>query len=294
MSPAARPGGSSSPRATGWLSAARNWRHWAAASPKCARWSSISTPAAGTLVRSSSSSSPQAQPGLCHVVRVHARAVAFRAPRLHDRPPHAGTSAEGRARLPQLRAVPQVRTGRRHASAEERCADPAGTAGSRHLWRPRCGGTTGQYRADAPRNLHRAGHTASRLRTRGDPGLMRDVYEQVDGSVTAPGGFRAAGVACGIKASKGLDLAVVAPVPASAAAVFTTNLAQAAPVLVSARTLRVGGAAQRDCRQQRLRQRVHRVGRTAGRAGDGRASAKAPSLAALRLSSRRPVSSASS
>ncbi len=63
---------------------------------------------------------------------------------------------------------------------------------------------------------------------------MRDVYEQLAGSVTAPRGFRAAGVACGIKASKGLDLAVIASeVPASAAAVFTTNLAQAAPVLVS-------------------------------------------------------------
>jgi glutamate N-acetyltransferase/amino-acid N-acetyltransferase len=63
---------------------------------------------------------------------------------------------------------------------------------------------------------------------------MRDVYEQIPGSVTAPRGFRATGVACGIKANGGLDLAViVSEVPASAAAVFTTNLAQAAPVLVS-------------------------------------------------------------
>ena len=63
---------------------------------------------------------------------------------------------------------------------------------------------------------------------------MRDVYEQIAGSVTAPRGFKAAGVACGIKVNKGLDLAVIASdVPASAAAVFTTNLAQAAPVLVS-------------------------------------------------------------
>ena len=63
---------------------------------------------------------------------------------------------------------------------------------------------------------------------------MRDVYERIDGSVSAPRGFRAAGVACGIKASNGADLAVIASdVPASAAAVFTTNLAQAAPILVS-------------------------------------------------------------
>lgn len=55
-------------------------------------------------------------------------------------------------------------------------------------------------------------------------------------SVTAPGGFRAAGVACGIKTSGELDLAVVAtegPVAVPAAGVFTTNQAAAAPVQVS-------------------------------------------------------------
>jgi glutamate N-acetyltransferase / amino-acid N-acetyltransferase len=55
----------------------------------------------------------------------------------------------------------------------------------------------------------------------------------VSGSVAAPEGFRASGVSCGIKSS-GLDLAlIVSDVDASAAAVFTTNKAQAAPVLVS-------------------------------------------------------------
>jgi glutamate N-acetyltransferase / amino-acid N-acetyltransferase len=55
--------------------------------------------------------------------------------------------------------------------------------------------------------------------------------------ITAPHGFRAAGVSCGIKA-KGLDLAlIVSDAPASAAAVFTTNRAQAAPILVSRRRL---------------------------------------------------------
>jgi glutamate N-acetyltransferase/amino-acid N-acetyltransferase len=63
---------------------------------------------------------------------------------------------------------------------------------------------------------------------------MRDVYERIDGSITAPRGFRASGIACGIKANGRPDLAVIAcDAPASAAAVFTTNLAQAAPVLVS-------------------------------------------------------------
>ena len=60
------------------------------------------------------------------------------------------------------------------------------------------------------------------------------VASTIEGSVTAPRGFRAAGVACGIKSRGGLDLAlIVSDVPASAAAVFTTNKAQAAPILVS-------------------------------------------------------------
>ncbi len=64
----------------------------------------------------------------------------------------------------------------------------------------------------------------------------------IDGGITAPGGFRAAGVACGIKASGKHDLTLVAaerPVPA--AAVFTTNLAQAAPILVSRNRLAASG-----------------------------------------------------
>jgi glutamate N-acetyltransferase/amino-acid N-acetyltransferase len=55
------------------------------------------------------------------------------------------------------------------------------------------------------------------------------------GGVTAPEGFTAAAVHCGIKAKTGaLDLTVLAaPAAVPAAAIFTTNLAQAAPVLVS-------------------------------------------------------------
>ena len=56
----------------------------------------------------------------------------------------------------------------------------------------------------------------------------------VQGGVTTPFGFRAAGVAAGIKANGTADLALlVSDKPAAAAAVFTTNLAQAAPVIVS-------------------------------------------------------------
>jgi glutamate N-acetyltransferase/amino-acid N-acetyltransferase len=70
--------------------------------------------------------------------------------------------------------------------------------------------------------------------------------------VTAPRGFRAAGIACGIKrrpaesAAAPRDLAVVAADgPIAAAAMFTTNKAVAAPVVVSRDHLRrSGGLAQ--------------------------------------------------
>ena len=58
--------------------------------------------------------------------------------------------------------------------------------------------------------------------------------QTIAGGVTAPAGFRAAGVACGIKANGKPDLSLlVSDSEASAAAVFTTNMAQAAPILVS-------------------------------------------------------------
>ena len=64
--------------------------------------------------------------------------------------------------------------------------------------------------------------------------------------VTAPTGFSAAGVSCGIKASGKPDLALVTSErPASAAAVFTTNRAQAAPILLSREHItRSGGRAR--------------------------------------------------
>ena len=57
--------------------------------------------------------------------------------------------------------------------------------------------------------------------------------------VTAPQGFRSAALHCGIKAKPGaLDLTILAADGnASAAGIFTTNLAQAAPVIVSRRHL---------------------------------------------------------
>ena len=53
-----------------------------------------------------------------------------------------------------------------------------------------------------------------------------------DGSITSVPGFRAAGVACGLKKTGAADLALlVSATPCTAAAVFTTNQFQAAPVL---------------------------------------------------------------
>jgi len=64
-------------------------------------------------------------------------------------------------------------------------------------------------------------------------------------SVLAPKGFSAAGISAGIKPDGSLDVAVVAaeqPVPA--AAVFTTNMAAAAPVRLSRRNLAAGPSAR--------------------------------------------------
>jgi glutamate N-acetyltransferase/amino-acid N-acetyltransferase len=65
-------------------------------------------------------------------------------------------------------------------------------------------------------------------------------------TVTAPKGFVASGLACGIKNSGAPDLALVATddhAPVPAAAVFTSNLAQAAPVQISRAHLVDGHAA---------------------------------------------------
>ena len=60
------------------------------------------------------------------------------------------------------------------------------------------------------------------------------VIAPAEGGITAPEGFRTGAVHCGIKAAPALDLVVLAAdTTTSAAALFTTNLAQAAPVTVS-------------------------------------------------------------
>ncbi|MBI4342611.1 MAG: bifunctional ornithine acetyltransferase/N-acetylglutamate synthase, partial [Candidatus Omnitrophica bacterium] len=65
----------------------------------------------------------------------------------------------------------------------------------------------------------------------------------IAGGVTAARGFLASGVNAGIKRSRKPDLSlVVADRPSAAAAVFTVNRVQAAPVLISKRRLRSGVA----------------------------------------------------
>ena len=67
--------------------------------------------------------------------------------------------------------------------------------------------------------------------------------KQVPGAVCAPVGFRAAGVAAGIKPSGNRDVAlIVSEVPAAAAALFTTNRVCAAPVTVSREHVQGGRA----------------------------------------------------
>lgn len=73
--------------------------------------------------------------------------------------------------------------------------------------------------------------------------LNSDVtFTDIAGAVSAPAGFRAAGIACGIKKNGNPDLAlIVSDRAASSAAVFTLNKAQAAPVVVSKARLAASG-----------------------------------------------------
>ena len=72
---------------------------------------------------------------------------------------------------------------------------------------------------------------------------MSDALRIIEGSVTAPRGFRAGATACGIKSDGNIpDLAVlIAEVPCVAAATFTTSRTPAAPVLVCKEHLLASG-----------------------------------------------------
>src|SRR6185436_15692386 len=126
--------------------------------------------------------------------------------------------------------VPQLRPVRRDASVARRRGVASRSVGSAPAF--------GRAAADERRTAPAAPYLGMTV-----PAVMP---VQIDGSVSAPAGFRAAGVACGIKKSGGLDLAlIVSDTPASSAAVFTTNKAVAAPVLVSKARLQASGGHSR-------------------------------------------------
>jgi glutamate N-acetyltransferase/amino-acid N-acetyltransferase len=72
---------------------------------------------------------------------------------------------------------------------------------------------------------------------------MKTLFTRINGAVTAPRGFRAAGFAAGLKASGKKDMAlIVSDTPAVVAAVFTTNQVKAAPVKLSMQHAKSGKA----------------------------------------------------
>nr|WP_213412786.1 bifunctional glutamate N-acetyltransferase/amino-acid acetyltransferase ArgJ [Xylanibacillus composti] len=73
----------------------------------------------------------------------------------------------------------------------------------------------------------------------------KQVHIVEGGSVTTPKGFRAGGLHCGIKKTARNDLgAILCEVPAEAAAVFTTNIFQAAPLKITRESLTAGNRLQ--------------------------------------------------
>lgn len=71
---------------------------------------------------------------------------------------------------------------------------------------------------------------------------ITQLYTVVEGgSITAPKGFTSAGLHCGLKKTTRNDLGVIlCEVPATAAAVYTTNVFQAAPLKVTRESLADG------------------------------------------------------
>ena len=73
--------------------------------------------------------------------------------------------------------------------------------------------------------------------------MSEQLFSIIDeGSVTTPQGFHAGGLHCGLKKTNRNDLgAIVCKVPAAAAAVYTTNVFQAAPIKVTKESLANNG-----------------------------------------------------
>ncbi|SHK19762.1 bifunctional glutamate N-acetyltransferase/amino-acid acetyltransferase ArgJ [Desulforamulus aeronauticus] len=64
--------------------------------------------------------------------------------------------------------------------------------------------------------------------------MTENILQVIPGGVTAPKGFMASGVAAGLKKNNKVDLALLlSETPAAAAGVYTTNLVQAAPLVLT-------------------------------------------------------------
>src|SRR6185436_19668703 len=150
----------------------------------------------------------RAQRWLRQAVGVYARAGLLQPDGLFDRSPRVG-AGEGLHRLREVRALPPLRPVR-HGHAD-RCA--------------------GGGRAAA----------AVRARARMSASSITGAPASTGGVATAKG-FRAAGISAGIKATGKPDIAlVVSDQPATAAAAFTLNKVQAAPILVCKEHLQKSG-----------------------------------------------------
>ena len=157
----------------------------------------------------------------------------------------------------------------------------------------RCSPTASAARSSARAASTRCSLRARRATQRSPAGRARTGVATPD-SIRPSGrhhgrgaGFRAAGVSAGIKASGApRPRAHRRRPPVPAAALFTTNQVQAAPVTVSREHLRRPAARRGRARQQRVRQRVHGGRRPPRRTGvDGRG--RPPRSAARRARARR-------
>ena len=194
----------------------------------------------------------RARAGLRDAVRVHAPAVALRPPRVLDRAARVGARRRSRSTASAAASSATAAS----TPCRCRCAPAPGCASSSSAPPQRVGRAAAHQRR-APAAPPRRGMTDPAVK----PGL---VSRTIEGSVSAPAGFRAAGVACGIKKSDGArpraDRQRHAGVERRPCSRRTRRMA--APVLVSkARLAGVGRALARRRDQQRLRQRLHRPGR---------------------------------
>jgi len=98
-------------------------------------------------------------------------------------------------------------------------------------------GVTGTVRKTTAAGSSKKNGAGGGKRPRGDsPSPSKRLaagVQVIPGGITAPAGFQAAGIHCGVKRSKPDLSLIVSDFPAAAAVVLTTNRVQAAPVLVT-------------------------------------------------------------